>query len=140
VRLEQVIQIDRPPEDVFALLTDPLRLADWQKGTVEVRREKHGPVAVGERLHEVHAAMGRRVASTFEVSACEPPRLFALKVVDAPLPLDGRWELTATGGGTRLRFLGEGPISAWMKPLLGLQFRRHHRRLKNLLEREDAHR
>jgi uncharacterized protein YndB with AHSA1/START domain len=134
VRIEQELLIARPPADVFAVLTDLERLPKWQKGTVEVRRAGSGPLTAGERLHEVHAAMGRRMASTFEVTEHEPPRVFALGAVEGPVPLDGRWELSPDDGGTRLRFAGSGPVSAWMKPLIAMQFRGHHRRLKRLLE------
>jgi uncharacterized protein YndB with AHSA1/START domain len=134
VRIEQEIRIARPPADVFALLTDTRRLGEWQKGTVDVRRDRSGPLAPGEQLHEVHAAMGRRMESTFEVTEHEPARVFALRAVEGPVPLDGRWELAPDDGGTRLHFTGSGPVSGWMKPMLARQFRGHHRRLKRLLE------
>ena len=135
MRIEQEIRIARPPAEVFAVLTDPERLAEWQKGTVDVSRAGSGPLTAGERLHEVHAAMGRRMESTFEVTEHEPPRVFALRAVEGPVPLDGRWELSPEDGGTRVRFIGSGPVPAWMKPLIGMQFRGHHRRLRRLLEK-----
>jgi uncharacterized protein YndB with AHSA1/START domain len=136
MRLEQQIHIARPPQEVFAFVTDTTRLADWQKGTVEVRRSGSGPLAVGEQLHEVHAALGKRMESVFEVTRADPGRAFTLKAVDGPVLLDGHWEFAADNGGTEVRFVGEGPVRGWMKPLLARQFRGHHKRLKRLLESE----
>lgn len=70
-------------------------------------------------------------------AACEPPRLFALNIVSGPMPLNGRWELEPTDGGTRLLFKGDadvrGPMRL-MRPLLERRFASYHRRLKNLVE------
>src|SRR5687767_14137854 len=115
MRFEHTLMIDRPPDAVFALLTDTERLAEWQPTTVEVRRSASGPLSRGERFGEVHKAMGRKMESTFEVAEYEPGRLFALHAVDGPMLLDGRWELAADGnGGTSLHFIGEGPVKGPM--------------------------
>jgi len=53
VRIEDTIEIARPPEAVFAYLTDPEKLHEWQTSTVAVRREAGGPLAQGERFKEV---------------------------------------------------------------------------------------
>src|SRR5687767_11035063 len=130
MRLEQEIHIARPAREVFSLVTDTERLGEWQKGTVECRRTGSGALSVGERLHEVHAAMGRKLESVFEVTEYDRDRAFALKAVDGPVLLDGRWEFAGVDGGTRVRFVGEGPVAGWMKPMLSRQFRGHHKRLK----------
>jgi uncharacterized protein YndB with AHSA1/START domain len=137
MRIEQELQIAAEPATVFAVLTDPKRLPEWQKGTVAVERDSEGPLLENERFSEVHRAMGRESRSTVEVTACEPPRLFALHVDSGPIPLDGRWELQPRNGGTVLHFTGEGPIGgvkALLRPLLARQLRSHHKRLKELVE------
>ena len=141
MRFEHDVIIDRSPDAVFAVLTDTDRLAEWQPTTVDVRRSAAGPLSRGERFQEVHKAMGRRLESTFEVAECEPGHLFALHAVDGPMLLDGRWELAAADGGTRLHFVGEGPVKGPMKlvegPLsrsLDKRFRGYHATLKRLVE------
>jgi uncharacterized protein YndB with AHSA1/START domain len=142
VRIEQVIDIARPVEDVFAYVTDPDRLPEWQKGTVQVHREDgSGPLRQGERLHEIHHAMGRNMRSTVEVAEIDPGRAFALKIVEGPLPLDGRWTFEPAGTGTQVRFTGEADLRGPMRlaaPLvqrvIARQFRGHHERLKRALE------
>jgi uncharacterized protein YndB with AHSA1/START domain len=141
MRIEQTIEIDRPPEEVFAYLTDPGKLSSWQQNTVEVLRDREGPLAEGERFREVHAALGRRLHSTVEVAEYDPPRAFALRILDGPLPLDGSWTLEPLPGATRLHFVGEGATRGLLRPLDGLlsrsvarQFGQHHNRLKAALE------
>jgi hypothetical protein len=41
------IEISRSPEDVFAYVTDPSHLPEWQGGVVRAERVGEGPVAVG---------------------------------------------------------------------------------------------
>jgi uncharacterized protein YndB with AHSA1/START domain len=137
VRIEDAVEIARPPQEVFDFLTDPERLPEWQTSTVEVRRERSGPLEPGERFKEVHAAMGRRLESTVEVAEITPPSAFALKILDGAMPLDGRWTFEPAGGGTRVHFVGEADVRGPKKlarPLLARQFRGYHRLLKQRLE------
>lgn len=143
MRVEQSLEIARPPEEVFAFVTDPDRLGEWQTSIVEVRRERSGALRPGERFREVHAAPGRRMESTVVVVEHEPPRLFALHIVDGPLPFDGRWTFEPTATGTRLGFVGEGGLrgpARLLEPLarvvLARQFRAHHKRLRRALEND----
>jgi hypothetical protein len=45
------IEIARSPEDVFAYVTDPSRLTEWQESLVGSRTEGGGPAAVGLEGH-----------------------------------------------------------------------------------------
>jgi uncharacterized protein YndB with AHSA1/START domain len=137
VRIEHELHIAREPAEVFAFLTDPEKLSAWQSTTVAVRRQWQGPLTAGERFEEVHTALGRELTSIVEVAAYDAPRLFALHMVSGAVPLDGRWELEPSRGGTLLRFVGEGDIRGPMrlaKPVLARQFRGYHKRLKDLVE------
>ena len=137
MRIEHEIHIDAEPAEVFAVLTDPERLSAWPPTTVAVRRQRQGPLGLGERFEEVHKGLGRELTSTVEVAAYDPPRLFVLRMVSGAVPLDGRWELEPSRGGTRLRFVGEGDVPGPMrlaKPVLARQFRSYHKRLKSLVE------
>jgi uncharacterized protein YndB with AHSA1/START domain len=138
MRVTETFLIDKPAAEVFAVLTDPGRLPEWQRNTVEVRRSASGPLTVGERFEEVHAAMRRRNESTVEVTEYERPRVFGLRIVDGPIPFDGRWVLTEVdGGATRVEFSGElkaGGVKRLLRPFIAKQFRSHHANLRELLE------
>jgi uncharacterized protein YndB with AHSA1/START domain len=95
------VEIARPPDEVFAFLTDPTKLSAWQDAE-EVQQLTEGPVPAGTRFREVHKAMGRRRVELTEVVECDPARLFHIRVVEGP-PVGGRWEFALTpAGGTRL--------------------------------------
>src|SRR3954468_21651458 len=134
------VEIGRPPEDVFAFITDPAKLSAWQD-VEEVQQLTDGPVRSGTRFHEVHKVMGRRRVELTEVVECDPGRLFHIRVVEGP-PVDGRWEFAPTpSGGTRLTLTplahlpGRARVAnGAMEQVTALVFRRFHRRLKRALE------
>lgn len=44
------IDIARPPEQVFAYVTDPIRFPEWQYDVVSVRMEDDAPAGAGSRF------------------------------------------------------------------------------------------
>jgi uncharacterized protein YndB with AHSA1/START domain len=115
-------EIERPPADVFAYVTDPGKLATWQTSTVSAVPEGPLPLAVGSRLREVHRAPGgKELASLVEVTEYEPDRAFAMHIAEGPLPLDSRITFDPTADGTRVRFDVHGQPGGAMRlaqPLL----------------------
>jgi uncharacterized protein YndB with AHSA1/START domain len=77
------IEISRRPEDVFAYVTDPSHLPDWQESVVSVRADS--PFTVGSK-----AVVTRRVgrmerAMTNELSELTPPRTWGIRGTDGPV-------------------------------------------------------
>src|SRR3954452_15408504 len=130
------VQIARPPEAVFAYMTDPAKLGTWQDAE-EVEQLTPGPVGVGTRFREVHKAMGRRRTEITEVTEFQVGRRFGIRVVEGP-PVDGHWDYEARDGGTRLTFTAQVRLPAVLAGVVGwlttLAFRRYHRKLKRALE------
>jgi uncharacterized protein YndB with AHSA1/START domain len=140
IRFGFSIDVARPVAEVFAYLSDPANLPEWQ-GTAEVVQLTDGPVGEGTRLREVHVSMGRRLEAVTEVAAYEPDRRFDVRVVSGPVPLDARWDLEPLPGGTRLRFAATArvpaalaPLQPLLKPALRRRIRGHHERLRRALE------
>jgi uncharacterized protein YndB with AHSA1/START domain len=140
--------IERPAAEVFAYLTDPAKLATWQTNTVSAVAEDGAPVHVGTRLREVHRGpRGRQLSSLVEVSELVPDRLFALRMIEGPLPVDARISVEPSEGGTRLRFnvRGEptGPLR-FLQPVMRMalkrQFREHCATLKRVMEQTSGRR
>jgi carbon monoxide dehydrogenase subunit G len=134
VHAEVVVDIDRSPEDVFAYLTDVSNLPKWQSGVHSARRE-------GTEIHESRHMLGRELSTTLEIEEEEPPRVFALRAVNSPVPFSVRHELEPSGGGTRLTVTGEGDAGLLPGFAAGImarraekQFRKDFERLKRLLE------
>jgi carbon monoxide dehydrogenase subunit G len=139
MRAEVVVDIARPPEDVFAYLTDVSNLPRWQSGVHGAKLE--GEPAAGARIHESRHMLGRELHTTLEIEEYERPRVFALRALDSPIPFTVRHELERSGDGTRLRVVGEGDARLLPGFAAGImarraekQFRRDFDRLKSLLE------
>lgn len=145
IRVGVTVQVDRPVAEVFAYLTDPESLAEWQTNVVSVTKETAGPVGPGTRFREVRRGpFGRRVESIVEVSAYEENRRFDLRIVSGPLPIDGRNRFAPTGRGTRVHFVAEGELRGPVRlarPILARlvlrQFQADYARLKEALESRD---
>ena len=75
------VEISRTPADVFAYVTDPSHLPEWQESVVDVQQDD-GPVQVGKRAVVTRKAGPREMASTAEVAALEPPRTWSIRGVD----------------------------------------------------------
>ena len=95
------IQIDAPPEAVWAVLTDLGRYQEWNP----LFREASGQVAVGNRirLRSVHPANGRMMTVKPKITVADP-RAELRWVASLPGIMSGehRFALTPADGGTWL--------------------------------------
>jgi uncharacterized protein YndB with AHSA1/START domain len=139
IRVEHSLVVNRTPEEVFAYATDPSKLPEWQSTALEARSE--GPMQQGTRVTEVRKFLGRRMESEVEVTAYEPDRRFALKVVSGPVPFTFEQTLEPAGGGTAVKVVLEGEPGGFFKlaePLVERAVRRQVRtdyeQLKDILE------
>jgi carbon monoxide dehydrogenase subunit G len=140
-KVEHTIVVERSPADVFAYLTNPENLPEWQAGVIEGRKDSPGPTAQGTSLTEVRTFLGRRMESKLEVTEYEQDRLFTIKVVSGPVPFQVRHRLEPADGGTRIHVSGEGEPGGFFKlaePLVIRQVKRqvetNFATLKDLLE------
>ena len=116
---EHELEIERPPEDVYAFLSDPENLPRWQSEVLEVRRESD------TRFREVRTFVGRRIESTVEITAAEPGREFSLRSASGPVRFSVRHLLEPAGEGrTRLRVVGETEGAGGLFKLGGRLLRR----------------
>jgi uncharacterized membrane protein len=144
IEFTTAIEIDRPVHEVFAYVTDPAKLPCWQTNTVEVTQLTDAPLRVGTQLREVHRAPGgRRLESLVEVTELEPDRAFALRILDGPLPVDGRFLFAPAGGTGRTRVAVHGSgtprgplrlLAPVMSRVLRRQFASHLAALRQALE------
>ena len=139
IRFEFSLDIERPPAEVFAYVTDPDRLPEWQSSAVEARWE--GEKATGARVHEVRKFLGRRIDSELEVIEYEPGRRFGLKTISGPVPVTVHQTFEPRDGGTRLMFTAEGEPCGFFKlaePVVGRvaerQFKSDFETMKDILE------
>ena len=70
----------RSPEHVFAALTNPEGARDWMPGFVRIERLTDGAFDVGTEWRETRRMFGRECTEQFEVTTCEPPHRFGLRI------------------------------------------------------------
>jgi carbon monoxide dehydrogenase subunit G len=132
VKIEERIEIARPPEEVYAVIADLERGPEWQPTLVRV------DVELGT---EVRRIAGQEREATFDVTRNEPPRLFEIVSHASPVRAWATFELQPAGSGTRVDFtlvleLG-GPLRFAGRMVRGRaerEARENLERLKRLLE------
>jgi uncharacterized protein YndB with AHSA1/START domain len=96
------IEISSPPEEVFAYVTDPARLPEWQQSVVSARAE--GPAGVGSKV-VVTRKVGRMERSmTAQVAELSPPSRWRIQGLDGPIrgDVDGSIEPVREGEASRV--------------------------------------
>ena len=136
MRAELSIEIARPPEDVFAYLSDVSNLTDWQAGVCAAAIVGGGESRAGARIEESRSLLGRELHTTLEIVEHEPPRLFVLRSLDGPVRFTVRHELEPDGaGGTLLGVSGEVDTGLVPGFAVGLMRRRAERQFRGDFER-----
>jgi uncharacterized protein YndB with AHSA1/START domain len=67
------IDIGRPPADVYAYATDPLRFPEWQPDVASARWVTDGPARVGSRFETTRRIARRDQKLTQEITEDDPP-------------------------------------------------------------------
>ena len=141
IKFEFTEVVNRPPEEVFAYLTDADNLPEWQSMVSESRQDSPGAMGVGTRVTNVRNFLGRRIESEAEVTAYESPRRFDLQVVSGPVPFQISHILEPKEATTVVKVEAQGEPGGFFKlaePLVARQAERQFKNdfatLKDLLE------
>src|SRR5688572_2409885 len=96
---------DRAPGEVFAVLADVRRYAEWRPDLSRVELLSDTPKT---RWKE----SGRNGDITFELDELTPPTRLRARIADPSLPFGGSWtyDVTPSGSGTRVRITEHGEV------------------------------
>jgi carbon monoxide dehydrogenase subunit G len=140
MELEINIVINRPVEDVFALLSNPENDHKWRSG-IEVKKTSEGPYGVGTTFRSVVTALGRRIEGEIEYTEYEPNRSLATKSKSGPIPVESQWTFKRVEGGTRVDVALQAEPGGFFKlaepllvSILKRQFGADFANLKELME------
>jgi carbon monoxide dehydrogenase subunit G len=144
MRIEEIVEIDRPLEEVFSYVTNPENLPEWSSLVLEVRKEAEGDLQEGDRFTTAAKFLGRRFETPFQVSDHEPHQRHADRSMGGPFEQEYIYTFEETGEeGTRLTWVAEGEPGGFFRlvgPLLERagrrQFRADLQNLKDMLEAE----
>lgn len=79
------IDVDRPPAQVFAYVTDPTLFAEWQKGVVSGHMDGDGTPRVGEKCLTTRRIGFAERPVTSELTHIDPPSTWGVHGVDGPI-------------------------------------------------------
>ena len=97
------IEIARPPDEVFAYVTDPSRFPEWQHDVVRVDIQGDGLPGVGSRFITTRRLGGAERTMTQEITELDPPRRWVVRGVDGPMRPNADLTVEPLDGGTRSR-------------------------------------
>jgi carbon monoxide dehydrogenase subunit G len=112
MKIEGNAVMPAPPADVWALLTDPARLARLLPGCE--RLDPDGPDRFKAAVKFAIAAISGNYAGTLEFADKKPPHSLVLKLDGKGLPGfvrgQGKIELSSRGSETEIRYAGEAQV------------------------------
>jgi uncharacterized membrane protein len=102
ITFETTVRIGRPIEEVFAYVSNPGNLPDWNSAVVAVRERDSGSTYVMERqLPTGHAVNELKIVNR------ERPTEFAIRTTSGPTPFVYFYEFSAENGVTVVRLEAE---------------------------------
>jgi uncharacterized protein YndB with AHSA1/START domain len=137
------IEIARPPDQVFAYVTDPSRFTEWQHDVVNVRMEGGGAPGVGSRFTTTRRIGGVERTMTQEITENNPPTDWAARAIAGPIRAHADITVEPLNGGARSRvtfaldFEGHGigvPLIPAIRRMAAKGAPRSYRNLKERLE------
>jgi uncharacterized protein YndB with AHSA1/START domain len=143
--INESVEINKPPEEVFAYLDEVERHGEWQQDIVGVQRVTEGPLRQGSRVRETRHVPGGNRSMTYEVTEHDPPRQSSFRVLDGPIRAVGTISVEPAGDGTKSRvtiamdFEGHGIGGKLLLPVARNQARKRvpegQAKMKEILER-----
>ena len=132
----------RPPEEVFAYITNFENNPKWQQGMKSCKFTSDGPFGVGTTYDQVASFLGKTIETKFEVTEYEPNQMVRFVSRQSTIPLRIMRSVEPIAGGTHVHAIIEGePTGFWFKlfgPLLDYMLtrsvNRDYAKLKHLLE------
>ena len=132
-------EVARPPREVFAYATDPVRFPQWQRDVRSVRMLDETRFQTSRRIRGADSPM------TLQIIRNDPPFTWAARGIDGPIRPHATVTVQALDGGRRsrvtftLQIHGHG-VGVTLAPLVRRQARKvaptSYRRFKEILERD----
>jgi uncharacterized protein YndB with AHSA1/START domain len=142
LKIESTAVINRPVEDVFAVLSNLENNPKWSSAFLEVKKTSDGPIAVGTTWRAVQKVFGQGLESEVEVTEYEPNRKWTQKG-KSPFLVQVRTTFESVDGGTQVNLRLEGEPGGFFKlaePLVAMMAKRGiEGDLANLKDLMEAH-
>ena len=140
------VEIDRPPDEVFAYVTDPAHFAEWQYDVLSARLEGSRPPRVGSRFTTIRRIGRAERTMTQEITEINPSTSWAAHGVAGPIRPSAKITIEPLKESTRssvtfaLDFEGHGigvPLVPVIRQIAAKGAPRSYQNLKKRLENGD---
>jgi uncharacterized protein YndB with AHSA1/START domain len=103
ITFETSTRIERPVEQVFDCVSDPLLFPRWNSAVQDVNNTSGSAGAVGSTYSMRRELPSGQVENELEILASEPPSEFAIRTISGPTPFRYRYRFVSDGRGTVVR-------------------------------------
>jgi uncharacterized membrane protein len=103
IAFETGVRIERPVEEVFAIVSDPLRFPLWNSAVQAVSSTSPGTSEAGSTYSMERELPGGPVENEIVVLTLEPPVEFDIRTLSGPTPFVYRYRFHAEGDATLIR-------------------------------------
>ena len=140
------IDVKKPVQEIWDLISDIGNLDQWVEGVSEPKRTSEGEFAPGSTFTSVYVQNDKRYQVSYVLTTYDPPAHPAYRVTGCPQPFFNAVDLKSKGSSTKINqtmeldvsgqtigtvFLGLGPIA---RLSMTLKLRKGLKRLKARLE------
>ena len=143
IRVEESVEIARPPAEVWNAIADYGFDREWRNGLREMTPDPPGPPALGTRVHEVVRASGRHYVADCTVTELDPGVSYRFAGTGTIGGLEGGRAVgpDAAGGGAVFTYTiemeptgGTRLLSPLLGPMVRSGLKKDLQTLKSLLE------
>jgi carbon monoxide dehydrogenase subunit G len=107
-KLTKSIEIEAPPEKVFAFIIDMEKMNEINKGFTEFEYTSKGPVGVGSTAHYVSKAGGTQAEFDMEITEFEKNKKVSMRTIGASkLKMQQSVTLEPTAKGTKATYIAD---------------------------------
>ncbi len=143
INLDFGVLVDRPIKDVFAFVSNPNNMSQWNSAVVSLQQATPGAVGVGTKFKTVGEMMGRRIEGEMQVAIYEPDIKCGFQLQAGPMQVNLTLAFKTVGTGTKVSLnaqgnpggifkLAEGVMAGQIKSMMEGNLAR----LKTVLEKE----
>lgn len=135
--------IARPPQDVFAVISDPREATKFLEGITRSIKLTDGPIAVGTTFRETRVVGKKEATADLVITAYEPDTHVGVSTEAEGISVTYHYRLSPAGDGTRLDWVCEleaTGLRRMMLPMVATIMKKedgdHLQRLKTYIESE----
>jgi carbon monoxide dehydrogenase subunit G len=123
--------INRPLQEVFDFMTNPVNFAQWQSSTKSSKWASEDPVGVGSIFNSIGEMMGREMKMDLEITQWDPPNVWGIKGRSGPMKFEAISKFESKDGGTQVTQTFEGEVGGLFSIAEGLAIKQLQKQVEN---------